>query len=469
MKISKFAQWVSLVLCSLIAAMGLSSCALQRSKHRGQVMEEFVNVRNKFQMDQSNDRIRWMYSNLLFQLGDFKQARTVLQPLFNKKDAETSIQFRMAELLYLVGEYQNIEAILRHILEQNPKNQQIRVQAQLYLCFLYYQTNQFQKSRDLFKNMSDKIELPMLDLMQSFGEKSTYAIEWLTLDRQTEIPFIAKEPLPLLSITTQGRKINVFIDTGGDMFFLDPQLADELGIKTVAQAVESFAAGKKATIGFARADELVMGNVILKNVPINVLPIRRFSKMYRDGKYQVGGIIGTNVLRQFLSTVDYPGNKLILRENTPDRTKAFYQQLNKQKTTIVPFTLWATHFMLAQGKINHQGPMTFFVDSGLGSPKCSFSAAKQTLKYLGITELKKLDDKDQLGGGEGSWESYEFFIETLSLDSLQQKKTHGDYGAVGPDMYWENGFIMDGIISHNFLKHYAWTIDFTNRKMIFEK
>jgi hypothetical protein len=53
------------------------------------------------------------------------------------------------------------------------------------------------------------------------------------------------------------------------------------------------------------------------------------------------------------------------------------------------------------------------------------------------------------------------------LGTLRQEDLLGEYGSQAPESYWEKGFIQDGLISHQFLKHYAWTIDFTNRVMLF--
>ena len=75
----------------------------------------------------------------------------------------------------------------------------------------------------------------------------------------------------------------------------------------------TFAGGKQAEIGFARAASLKIGNVTLKEVPISILPTKRFSGGFAGGKYTIDGIVGTGVLKQFLATIDYPGERLILR------------------------------------------------------------------------------------------------------------------------------------------------------------
>jgi len=51
----------------------------------------------------------------------------------------------------------------------------------------------------------------------------------------------------------------------------------------------------------------------MHDIPLTLLPTRRFSSALTAGQYRIDGIIGTNVLQQFLSTIDYPNNRLVLR------------------------------------------------------------------------------------------------------------------------------------------------------------
>jgi len=131
----------------------------------------------------------------------------------------------------------------------------------------------------------------------------------------------------------------------------------------------------------------------------------------------------------------------------------------------IPFVLAATHFMMARGQLNDKEGLTFFVDSGLAS-EAAFTAPLQTLKYAGIP-IPETKVQEGIGGGGGGFATGQFPIKKLGLGPLVQENLKGDYGATPPQSYWRLGFINDGIISHQFLRKYAWTIDFTMMKMIF--
>ena len=71
------------------------------------------------------------------------------------------------------------------------------------------------------------------------------------------------------------------------------------------------------------------------------------------------------------------------------------------------------------------------------------------------------------GGGGTDFEVGHFPIESLGLGTLIQADKIGEYSPGNSGSYWANGFIQDGLISHQFLRNYAWTLDFAEMEMIF--
>lgn len=69
-----------------------------------------------------------------------------------------------------------------------------------------------------------------------------------------------------------------------------------------------------------------MGDLRIENVPVHTIPdtIRLSAP---DGRV-TRGAIGTSVLSRFLSTIDYPAEKLVLRRNS--------------RSTACPCGTWAT-------------------------------------------------------------------------------------------------------------------------------
>ena len=78
------------------------------------------------------------------------------------------------------------------------------------------------------------------------------------------------------------------------------------------------------------------------------------------------------------------------------------------------------------------------------------------------------DAVDATGGG-GAWASAQFPIEEVGMGALRQSDKTGEYGALPPESYMRLGFVQDGLISHQFLREYAWTLDFDRMVMVFTK
>jgi len=330
----------------------------------------------------------------------------------------------------------------------------------------YYQSNRYAKTIDLFKGLESKIKLPVWDLMKAFGQERPYQVVWPQGTRVTETPFIVTDPLPIISVEVEGRQIHALIDTGADTFILDSEIAASMGIKPISSLMGTFAGGMQAELGFSRAESLKLDDVVLKAVPVSLLPTQRFSKGFAGGKYTIGGIVGTGVLKQFLSTLDYGSGKLILRQPDDESRQELMQAASGKTVVEVPFVLAVTHFMMARGRLDDKDGLTLFVDSGLAS-EAAFTAPLQTLKYAGIPVPETKVQEGIGGGGGGGFATRLFPIKKLGLGALVQENLKGNYGATPPESYWRLGFINDGIISHQFLRKYAWTIDFARMKMIF--
>jgi hypothetical protein len=280
------------------------------------------------------------------------------------------------------------------------------------------------------------------------------------------------DPLPLVEVEVNGEPIYAFFDTGGDAFVVDSELAAAMGIEPLATFMGTYAGGLQAETSYAKTDSLKLGDVTITSVPVMILPTERFSEVFAEGQYPTKGVLGTATLRQFLSTIDYENEQIILRPKTDEGLQAFQQELEGQTVTTMPFALASVHMMMAKGQLNDKDDLTFFVDSGLVSEEgAAFIAPIQTLNYVGIPVPEtEVNESDVGGGGGAGYETGNFAIEKLGLGTLVQPDTVGEYGTSEAESYWEMGFIRDGLISHNFLRQYgSWTLDFTDMVYYFAK
>jgi hypothetical protein len=127
-----------------------------------------------------------------------------------------------------------------------------------------------------------------------------------------------------------------------------------------------------------------------------------------------------------------------------------------------------THLILARGWFEGRGPVTFLVDSGLEDEEgASFAAPRATLDAAGIPLPELTEEIGESGAGHLSQRFGRFPVRRLGLGGLVQQDTSGLYG-VFPDAWREVGGIsIHGILSHGFLRRYAWTLDFDRMAMTF--
>jgi hypothetical protein len=438
----------------------------RKQMSRAELLAEIKHIEPELKKYPDNKKIRFLYGNMLYQSGAFWMARDLIAPLVQDSKPSDEALTVAAKLEYLCGNYDAAEKLYKRLVEAEAGNIRAQIMTKVGLMFTYYQTERFDKIKEL--EFPPGVMLPNVEAIKKF-EESPYQKEWKSEDKVSTIPFLMTDPLPLLEIEFNGVPVIVFFDTGADTFILDSEIASAMGIEWDAKATGSFGGGKRSEFGFGKVESVKLGDVTLKQVPIMILPTKRFSKAFEDGKYTIGGAIGTAAMRQFLSTIDYKKGRMILRERTAEKAGKLREEQKGRIAAEVPFVLDATHLMLARGSLNGKDGLTFFVDSGLASKAC-FAAPIQTLQYAGIPVPETKMDEEDVGGGGGKWASGIFPIKTISMGSLKQSNVKGEYGSVTKNSYWSSGYIKDGLISHRFLRQYSsWTLDFDAMKYIFEK
>ena len=379
-------------------------------------------------------------------IGDFRRARELGAELL--ADGRTSFEVLrgLAEVEYLLGNYVAAEALLRQAVAGSSRNVSTRVDAEAALALVYLQTNRFAECRGLFAGAEDEIELPVWELMRSFGDEPPYRVDWNGRD-EAVVPFLQELEweLPRLPLEVDGRAVEARIDTGGDLLVLTPGLAAELGVEPVVSAQGVFAAGAQGSIAYGRVGSVALGGVTVEAVPVSIVDLD-------------SPMVGTGFLRQFLATVDYPAGRLVLR---PPGSAA-------PEGVRVPFALAATHLLIARGSLNDVEPLTFVLDSGLQHEDGSALAAPAaTLAAAGIAIPETGKEVRESGAGHIELELGPFPVASLGLGPLLQSDLTGLYGVFPPEWALGLGFAVHGLVSHGFLRRYAWTLDFERMTMTF--
>jgi hypothetical protein len=257
---------------------------------------------------------------------------------------------------------------------------------------------------------------------------------------------------PGIKGSVNGVACDLRLDTGADHLVMGMQAARRLNITLVhkSSSVHNITTVKA---WFAIADKMSFdGGPEFMNIPVTVM------ETLGDAV-----IIGTNILEQFLTTIDYPGKRFIFtpRDNTLLKT-AHYAMLPQVQTRI-PFWLWSDHFMIAKGKFSTHDNLNLFFDSGLmyltekdgKEIQASLQVSKETLLKWGF-------DKHSL-----TQSSFLFTAQALEVAGFSQPGTVMWYDKNLKRDRNFGGLRVHGLISHAWLTNYSWTLDFDNMIYVF--
>lgn len=425
-------------------------------KLRGEVEKDLGPIKKAYRAMPGDASNRRAYADILFKLGNIWQANDVIATLATISSSNINDLELGARLALLTSDYDRAEALLGRLREVTDQDSEAYTTALEGLVMVYYQTNQYTKSKRLKlpdQEIGRGINV-LLTFMQRF-EGQPYEIEWATPEKVAHLPIIndiaPPGALPRMKLEINGYPVEFILDTGGDRLYIDEEIAKKVGIKNIAmrEAKYAYTRGQVIKEPLGVAETVTMGEVTLNNVPVIV------AKWKAMGPTS-DGVVTTQVLRQFLSTVDYDNKVLTFRERNMMGKQQLLETFGDSEPIQMPFWMHHTHLMFTKGSINGRAGLNIFVDSGL--------AASMPMIILDETvdDLDLTDEKVDIEGTPYYWVP----ITSYGMSSLMA----GPSQALGnvlveEDPYWGNGFIFDALISHQYLRHLgSWTIDFDSMK-----
>jgi len=446
-----------LVIAALIAP-GIASAqeeGTERGKTRSEVEAELPSIESAHLAAPGDDVNRRAYAAVLYTLGDIWQANDVIAPLAKTSSSNTDDVKLGARLAYLLGDYDRAEVLYQHLRTIAAEGSETHTDAQAGLMLVYYQTDKYEKAEDIELPADDRRN-SLLTFMQKF-EGEPNQVEWATGERVAHLPMINDytEPgaLPLFRIEVNGHPVEFILDTGGDRLYIDEAVAERVGIRHIhkRQSKYAYTGGEYVDEPLGVAETVKLGEVTLENVPVIV------------AKWKVmgptsDGVITTQMLKLFLSTMDYDNGEITLRERNDPGKRQFLASLDGEPLEM-PFWMTGTHLMYAKGSINGRQGLNFFMDSGLGA-SMPIVIVDETVEELGI-----VGEKVDVDGTPYYWVP----IESHGIGPL----TRGATQALGnvfveENYYLQAGFFLDALMSHQYLRHFgSWTIDFDTMRYYF--
>ena len=415
---------------------------------RGDVEAALPLRQEVFEADPNDDEARRAYAEVLFKLGDIWEADEVIRPLGTTSTCHAGDLRLAARTAYLLGDYERSVALNGRFLELADEGSALHTRAIRGLTLSHYQTNDFARARELPAPTEAEGSASLLTFMQAF-EGQPYGIEWATEDKIAHLAMTndITQPgaLPLVTLDVNGEAVDLILDTGGDRLYLDKGIFERLGLPALAhrEARYAYTQGETVEEPLGVAATVTMGDVTLTNVPV-------IGATWKALDQTSDGVLTTQILKQFLTTVDYDNRRITFRERSAEALAAVMATLGDTSPVEAPFYMTSTHLMFAKGSLNRHEGMNYFLDSGLAA-SMPLVSVEETVEFLGL-------DKNEIEGTPYYWSP----IESHGLDGLPS----GPAQALGnvfveDDFFWQFGFMADALISHQYLwPKGSWTIDF---------
>jgi len=271
------------------------------------------------------------------------------------------------------------------------------------------------------------------------------------LTAEVDVQLAQIDPLPVLVVRVDGAPARLLLDTGGTGLDLATSFAQKIGLATQSAGQGTFAGGLHAEVRRGLVERLDLGAATVRSLPVSVLD---------QIPPEVDGVLGTSVLYDFLSTIDYPNRRLILRPKSA--SAAFERAAAARGATIVPMLLVPDHFIFVRARAG-TGPEAWYnVDTGGGG--IGVQLTKSSLAAAGIVPDTAHPGDFHGGGGDAHAIP---FVADVTLGERTFRGLPGLYFDDG-DQYGIFPFAVAGTLSHELFKRGALTFDFTAMRLVFD-
>ncbi len=339
------------------------------------------------------------------------------------------------------------------------------------LAMAEYRRDGFAEAARYFREAAGPIAIGPFSQLKALGTQAAdlasapaYVING---PHETRIPFAATDPLPVVPLSIDGQPPEFFlIDTGGAELILDLAYAQALGVEPVSVLTGSYGGQKAAETGLSRVDTVQLGDFEVANVPVHLLDLTTTAAA-GFAKAPIKGILGTRLLMHFATTLDYPNGVLTLRRLDAESREALAQEAADEAAIAIPFWLAETHYLVARGTVNGQGPMLFLIDTGLAGQ--GFTATAELLQAAGITVDWSMATEG-VGGG-GTLKAAPIQIQRLTLGEGAHTVSAADLPGVAMEhslavLGNTLGFELRGLVAHQFFRNHVLTLDFQQMRLI---
>ncbi|TFE68429.1 hypothetical protein A7Q10_08670 [Methylacidiphilum caldifontis] len=327
------------------------------------------------------------------------------------------------------------------------------------LAICYYRENNLEQAAELLDEIKEKWTANLLRHLEPKAFNIQGDFSCIKLHEST--PFV------VIPVTVCNKTVPLFLDTRGSFTALDRDLYEKMKkirlLDVIALQFWFNFAGKWSIRSRIGTFNMKVGNLKIENVPVLLARWKGTYLFPRHVPQIVHGVLGTDWMRQFTITIDYPQKVLFLRKK-----ESLLESTNVDKesglTTKIPFYLTPGGQIVIEGKINDQGGNFFLVDTlSVGRP---FTCSEWIIHKYHLARYGGWI----IGQRRGSMYPHVYaVIPKIQIGNIIKENVPASIGKnydFPPSIDHKQGFPIGLIVGNGFFKSYEVTFDFQKMELV---
>ncbi|MFI6906049.1 tetratricopeptide repeat protein [Nonomuraea sp. NPDC050394] len=382
----------------------------------------------------------------LFKAGKFDQADRAYARLLRGNPGDARALAQRGYIALLSNRFDSAERFLNRALRLAPDD----VPAKQRLAECYVRQDRLSRAIPLLRGTGSKRD-------EAFASQyaSLTGTPWQVHGAQsTRLPWYAIDPLPFVEASVNGGRSRLFLVDTYATAGLTREVAEELGLRAAAE-LTAHVGSHPVTLYLGVLESLRMGGIELRNIPIQWTGEDAPDMPRPPDGTRPAGAIGTTLFYHFLTTMDYRAKSLVLRRK--NGTRVFQAEARKRGYDRVPLWLAGDHFPCTLGSLRDYGPRIVTLDTGGFGPGVGTTVEIAERAGLKVDYDHPTDDTRT---------RFPIKPDRISLGNTVRHDAAGiaEPPSMGPGPGQSRPFGFDVIAnySHDFLRKFAITFDYTH-------
>ncbi|VVM06680.1 hypothetical protein MAMC_01189 [Methylacidimicrobium cyclopophantes] len=319
------------------------------------------------------------------------------------------------------------------------------------LAVLWRREGRFPDAVGLLRRLGGEAEAEQL---AAFGSEPPLSVHG---PDQVRLAWVGSGARPIVRVLVAGkRRADFLIDTGASCVVLDRQLAEEIRLLPLGAAQLLGAGGRKTNGKLARLDSLRLGTTEVRNIPVAIVNLPRPERASESFE----GILGSEFLRRFVVTLDYPKRSLFLQRAGTERSAEGASTSVDRGSADLPLRLTPGGLVVVPLGVASGEKLLVFLDTGAAETVLALS--RRAAIQLGVSLPKRADRYSGVGG---RYLALPILLPEVRLAGFSVHNVAGIIAPFPSRIEEGEGLPLGGYVGSGFCRLFRVTLDFPRMRL----